>query len=30
MMVDYSSMPVLSPNIDVGFDASEPDPLVGI
>ena len=30
VMVDYTSMPVLAPNIDVGFDASEPDPLVGI
>ena len=30
VMVDYSSMPVLVPNIDVVYDASEPDPLVGI
>ena len=30
VMVDYSSMPELASNIDVGFDASEPDPLVGI
>lgn len=30
VMVDYSSMPELAPNIDVGVAVSEPDPLVGI
>lgn len=30
VMVDYAHLPTLAPNPDVGFDASEPDPFVGI
>ncbi|MFM2308381.1 MAG: hypothetical protein RLY87_501 [Chloroflexota bacterium] len=30
VMVDYAHLPLLAPNSDVGYDASEPDPNVGI
>ena len=30
VMVDYAYMPVLKPNLDVGSQASTPDPLVGM